>query len=71
MVIDVFDTKIKEQYGLSGFGAFDIVSRIALIAGSLVAARSRSHRIHAIWGVAFAVIMSVFECVNFGALRAD
>jgi hypothetical protein len=71
IVIDVVDTKIKEHYGLSGFGALDILTWITLIAGSLVAARSRSHRVHAIWGVAFAVIMSVFEYVNFGALRAD
>jgi hypothetical protein len=71
MLIDIVDTTLKQHYGLSGFGASDIIVWAISIAGSLVAARSRSHRVHAVWGVAFFLMMSVFEYMNFGVLRAD
>lgn len=69
--LDILDTRIKMSHGLTGFGAFHVVVWSALIIGSLIASRSSSHRIHAAWAVLFFVIMSVFEYLNFSALRSD
>lgn len=71
MVIDVVDTKLKEQYGLSAFGVIDVIVWSVSIVGSLIAAVSKSHRIHAVWAMGFFLMMSVFEYLNFGTLRAD
>ncbi len=71
VILDIVDTNLKMQLGLSGFGASLIVIWSLLMAGSLVAARVQSHAYHAAWGVIFFVLMAYFEFANFSVLRAD
>lgn len=71
VIVDIVDTNLKMQLGLSGFGTPLIVIWSLLIAGSLIAAKVQSHVYHAAWGVAFFVIMAIFELANFSVLRAD
>jgi hypothetical protein len=71
VLVDVLDTRIKQQYGLSGFGPLLVVVWVTLVLGSTIAARSTSHRVQAAWGIAFFGIMSAFEYLNFRVLRAD
>lgn len=69
--VDVIDTRLKMRHGLSGFGVLHVVLWFVLIVGSLTAARSSRHRVQAGWGIGFFAVMSLFEYLNFSALRAD
>ena len=71
VLIDVVDTELKKQLGLSGFGVLHIILWITLISGSLVAARVTNRLYHSAWGLIFFTIMSAFEYINFRVLRAD
>lgn len=71
VAVDIVDTHVKMQLGLSGFGLTLVVIWGVLIVGSLVAAKVRSPVYHAAWGVAFFIIMAFFELANFSVLRAD
>ena len=71
MIVDIADTRLKEHYGLSGFGAAQWLAYLAIVAGSATCARSSSHRVHAAWGILFFMIMSAFEFANFSVLRAS
>ena len=71
MLIDIGDTQLKIYHGLSGFGSYHIFMYLALITGSILAARSSNHRFHIAWGFTFFGIMSGFEYLNFSVLRAD
>jgi len=71
IVFDFVDTHLKEHYGLSGFGIFQILNYLVIVVGSAIAARSTSHRVHATWAILFFVMISTFEYVNFSVLRAN
>lgn len=69
--MDFIDTHIKEHYGLSGFGIFQVITYLATIIVSIICARSPIERVHAIWGILFFIFMSIFEYLNFRVLRAN
>jgi hypothetical protein len=71
MILDIIDTNWKASFGLEGFGAFHVFVWGAIIIGSLVAARTSNQRFHEVWAIVFLVLMSTFEYMNFGTLRAD
>lgn len=70
LIVDFVDTRLKEHYGLSGFGVHQMLAYLMLIVGSAVSARSENHRVHATWGILFFAIMSAFEYANFSVLRS-
>jgi hypothetical protein len=70
-LVDVVDTNLKMQAGLSGFGMQLVVIWAVLMGGSLIAARVENQTYHAVWGVSFFVILAYFELANFSVLRAD
>ena len=71
IVFDFIDTHLKEHYGLSGFGIIQILNYLVIVVGSAIAARSKSHRVHATWAILFFIIISAFEYVNFRVLRSN
>ena len=70
IIVDFADTHLKQYYGLSGFGILQNLNYVVIVIGSVVCARSSSHRVHATWGIIFFLLMSAFEYVNFSMLRA-
>jgi len=70
ILVDVVDTRLKQHYGLGGFGPAQDLAYATIVIGSVVSARSSSHRVHAIWGILFFAIMSAFEFANFSVLRS-
>jgi hypothetical protein len=71
IMVDFADTRLKEHYGLSGFGLGQVLAYLVIVVGSAICARSSDHRVHAAWGILFFAIMSAFEYVNFSVLRAS
>ena len=71
MIIDIVDTNWKGTFGLEGFGVFHVIVWGTIIIGSLIAIRTDNRRYHEVWAVVFLLLMSTFEYMNFGTLRAD
>ena len=71
MIIDIIDTNWKAALGLEGFGVLHLYLWGTIFVGSVVAAKTDSRRYHEIWAVLFLLMMSTFEYINFGTLRAD
>jgi hypothetical protein len=71
MLWDIVDTRLKEHYGLSGFPLFVVAIRVVLVVGSSIAMRSRSPRVHSAWALTFFAMMSTFQFLEFGTLRAS
>jgi len=70
LVVDMVDTRLKRHYGLGGFGLAQDLAYATIVIGSVVCARSASHRVHATWGILFFAIVSAFEYANFSVLRS-
>ena len=58
-------------YGLSGFGLMVIITWTVIVIGSIIGMRVRNSLYHGAWAVVFFGLMTYFEFLFFGTLRAD
>jgi hypothetical protein len=69
-IVDLVDTTLKRQQGLSGFGTFYLAMMSISFICSLIASRTSSRGFHAAWAVGWLLLVTTFAYLNFSTLRS-